>query len=357
MLHENIRFFVPLFTGRNIMIREAIQKLFDGLDLTEAESHEVANKIMDGTATPSQIAAFITALSLRGEKKENVVGFARTMREKAKKIHSPAGEIVLDTCGTGGDRVGTFNISTAAAFIASGAGVKVAKHGNRSVSSNCGSADVLKALGVNIEAPTQVSQKCLDELGIAFLFAPLYHGAMKYAIGPRREIGIRTIFNIVGPLSNPAGATHQLVGVFDNSLLRLFMEVLKELGSKRALAVRGDDGLDEITTTTTTHVAELQDNGEIKEYTLEPEDFGIAKSSLEDLLGSDPEANAKSLGTILNGEPGAKTDCALMNAGAAIYISGNAESIQDGIRRARESISSGMAMAKLDALRQITNET
>jgi anthranilate phosphoribosyltransferase len=338
------------------MIQEAIAKLIASADATlnEKEAIAVADEIMSGTATACQIASFITALRIRGETVPVIVGFVRTVRNKAVKIDAPSETVVLDTCGTGGDQAHTYNISTAAALIAAGAGIKVAKHGNRSVSSRCGSADVLAALGVNIEVPREVSQRCLDELGICFLFAPLYHQAMKYALQPRREIGIRTIFNIVGPLSNPAAATHQLIGVYEPRLTALFAEVLRELGTKRALVVHGNDNLDEITTTTSTQVAELREDGSLHTYTVKPEDFGFARATLADLKGKDVETNAAIIEAILSGEQGPRADIALLNAGAAIYVAGRAQTFREGITAARNAIQSGEAKRKLEGLRRIT---
>ncbi len=337
------------------MIQEAIAKLIADQALSEEQVIKVADEIMSGVATPCQIASFITALRIRGETVSTIVGFVKTLRNKAVKITTSSEMAILDTCGTGGDQAGTFNISTAAALIAAGAGVKVAKHGNRSVSSRCGSADVLTALGVNIEVPREVSQRCLDELGICFLFAPLYHKAMKYAVQPRREIGIRTIFNIIGPLSNPAAAAHQLIGVYERRLTTLFAEVLRELGTKRALVVHGYDHLDEITTTDSTLVTELKEDASIHTYTVKPEDLGFARAALADLKGEDVETNAAIIEAILRADQGPRTDIALLNAGAAIYIAGKAITIRKGITVARDAIGSGEAQKKLEGLRRITN--
>jgi len=337
------------------MIQEAIANLIADQALSEEQVIKVADEIMSGAATPCQIASFITALRIRGETVSTIGGFVKTLRNKAVKITTSSEMAVLDTCGTGGDQAGTFNISTAAALIAAGAGVKVAKHGNRSVSSRCGSADVLTALGVNIEVPREVSQRCLDELGICFLFAPLYHKAMKYAVQPRREIGIRTIFNIIGPLSNPAAAAHQLIGVYEPRLTTLFVEVLKELGTKHALVVHGHDQLDEITTTDSTLVTELKEDASIHTYTVKPEDFGFAQAALADLKGEDVDTNAAIIEAILRGEQGPRTDIALLNAGAAIYVAAKAITIREGIILARDAIQSGEAQRKLDGLRRITN--
>jgi anthranilate phosphoribosyltransferase len=277
------------------------------------------------------------------------------MREKAAHIQRPKG-IVFDTCGTGGDNIGTFNVSTTAAFIVAAAGIPVAKHGNRAMSSRCGSADVLTALGVRIDCPHAVAERCLAEIGICFLFAPAYHSAMKHAVQPRREIGHRTIFNLAGPLSNPAGASHQLIGVYDRSLCRMFAEVLRELGSERVLIVHGSDGLDEISTTEVTELTELR-NGDIYSWSATPSDFGIeTPADMADLLaGEDAEANAAIVTAILKGdETGPKAEIALVNAGAALYVAGKAESIPEGVKAARQMIASGAAYAKLEALCEMT---
>jgi len=337
------------------LTKTAIAALMAGKTPSGAETRAVAEEIMSGEATPAQIASFITALRMRGETAEQIAAFARVMREKAAPIKPPAGP-VLDTCGTGGDASGTFNVSTTAAFIAAGAGVTVAKHGNRGVSSGCGSADVLAALGVKVDAPVDVTERCLAEIGIGFLFAPVYHAAMKHAIGPRREIGIRTIFNMLGPLSNPARATHQLIGVYDGALTGLFCQVLRDLGSRRALVVHGSDGLDEITTAGATEVSELREDGSISTYALAPGDFDVPVANSKDLLGGAPEQNAADTIAILEGKPGPKADIALLNAAAAIYVAGRAESIGAGLAAARESARSGAAREKLEALRRATNE-
>ena len=295
------------------MIKEIISKVIVGDDLMADEAYEVMNEIMEGRATEAQIAAFITALRLKGETVDEITGFTRVMREKATRIEHQTPDVV-DTCGTGGDGTHTFNISTAAAIVAAAAGATVAKHGNRSVSSSCGSADVLKELGVNIELEKEKVEQCLDEVGIGFLFAPLLHKAMKYAIGPRREIGIRTVFNILGPLTNPAGAKAQLLGVYDAALTETMAAVLKNLGSKHVFVVHGDDGLDEISTTSSTKVSELKD-GTIKNYKIQPEDFDIPSADMESLRGGDPAANAQIIESIFDGAPGPQRDIVVLNAG------------------------------------------
>jgi anthranilate phosphoribosyltransferase len=334
-------------------IREAIEKLVSRIDLSEAETIEVMNQIMTGEASPLQIAAFLTALRMKGEKVEEITGAARVMREKAHRVNVGS-KTVLDTCGTGGDQKGTFNISTTTAFVLAGAGVNVAKHGNRSVSSQSGSADVLGALGVRVDAPKDRVETCIDKIGIGFLFAPLLHEAMKYAVQPRRDIGIRTIFNMLGPLTNPAMATHQLLGIYSGEMVGMIAQVLKNLGSARAMVVHGLEGLDEISLCGPTQVAELRD-GAVKEYAVEPEQFGLERCGLEELHGGNPEESARILRAILDGKKGATRDVVLLNGGAALYVSGRAASIQDGIGLAAESIDSGKARQKLAQLVDLTN--
>ena len=334
-------------------IKEAIAKLVDRVDLTEEEMVSVMNQIMSGEATPLQIAAFLTALRMKGEKVEEITGAARVMREKARRVKVKT-ERVLDTCGTGGDQKGTFNVSTTSAFVVAGAGVAVAKHGNRSVSSRSGSADVLAALGVKVDAPKEKVEECLEKIGIGFLFAPLLHEAMKYAVQPRREIGIRTIFNLLGPLTNPALATHQLVGIYDGALTTLVAQVLKNLGSVRALAVHGMEGMDEISLCGPTRVAELRD-GKVRDYTIAPEEVGLKRCRLEEVRGGTPEECAQIVRAVLHGDKGPKRDMVLFNSGAALYVSGAAESIAEGIPLAAQSIDSGKAQKKLEQLVELTN--
>ncbi|HAV43528.1 TPA: anthranilate phosphoribosyltransferase [bacterium] len=335
------------------MIREAISRVVLKEDLSEEEAVEVMDEIMAGQATPAQIASFITALRMKGETIKEITGLARVMRQKAVKIKTD-GRIIVDTCGTGGDGAYTFNISTAAAFVVAGAGIKVAKHGNRSVSSKCGSADVLMELGVNLEIPPEKIEGCLREIGIAFLFAPLLHEAMKYAIEPRREIGIRTVFNILGPLTNPADASCQVLGVYDAQLTEPLAKVLRNLGSHHALVVHGMDGLDEITLTQETQVSELVDN-EVKTYFLKPEDFGFTRCQSEDLRGGECGENARILLDVLEGKPGPCRDVVLLNAAAGLVVAG-AEDFNAGIELAEEAIESGLAKEKLESLRRYTTQ-
>ncbi len=336
------------------MIKEAIAKLVKGSDLSKAEIEISMEEIMTGQALPTQIASFLTAMRMKGETIDEITGAAAVMRKHATKIKTKH-PVVLDTCGTGGDESQTFNISTIAAFVVAGAGVPVAKHGNRCISSKCGSADLLKALGVNIEVEEDIVARCLDEIGIGFLFAPKLHKAMQYAIGPRREIGIRTIFNILGPLTNPAEATHQLLGVYDANLTRAIAEALGRLGSKHALVVHGDDGLDEVTTTTDTQVSELKD-GKVKDFKISPSDFGIKPAGPDDLKGGDCDYNAKIATDVLNGKQGPQYDIVILNAGCAIYASDKAQEIGEGINSAKESIASKAALRKLEQLKELTNK-
>ncbi|MCX7981613.1 MAG: anthranilate phosphoribosyltransferase [Syntrophales bacterium] len=336
------------------MIKEGIAKLVSGLDLREEEMMHIMEIIMEGEATPAQIGAFITALRMKGETVGEITGAARVMRRKATRIDARA-SVIVDTCGTGGDGKGTFNISTTCAFVVAAAGITVAKHGNRAVSSGCGSADLLEALGVNINAGPEVVEEAIVEEGIGFLFAPLLHGAMKHAIGPRREIGIRTIFNMLGPLTNPAGATNQLIGVYDGKLTEMFASVLKELGTKRAFIVHGLDGLDEATVTCETRVTELRD-GLITTFNLDPVDYFGQTYPPDSLIGGSAQENAEITQAILDGrEQGAKRDIVLLNAALAIVAAGKAKRIEEGISIARDSIDSGKARKKLERLIEITN--
>ena len=331
------------------MLKRFIAEVVEGKDLDEEEASRAMGHIMEGEALPTQIASFLTALRMKGETSKEIAGFARAMRAKAVRIRARAGECVVDTCGTGGDGCGTFNISTAVAIVAAGGGLTVAKHGNRSVSSNSGSADVLEALGVNITLPPEKSEACLQENGLAFCFAPSFHPAMKHALAPRKEIGIRTAFNLLGPVMNPAGATVHLLGIYREDLTRLVAEVLKSLGSKAAFVVHGADRCDELSITGKTTVCQLKD-GSITSYQVEPEDAGLKRSSLESIRGGSPEKNAGIVRQILKGEPGPPRDVVLLNGAAVFVASGKASNLKEGIEMAEESIDSGMAMKKLEAL-------
>jgi anthranilate phosphoribosyltransferase len=348
------------------MIKEAISKLVHRSDLTEAEAADAMSEIMSGEATESQIASFITALRMKGETVDEIAGCARIMRKFATPIHGKAivdidredigldRETILDTCGTGGDGTNTFNISTATALVVAACGLSVAKHGNRSVSSACGSADVLESLGVNVNVTPEKVEECLSKTGIGFLFAPLLHGAMKYAIGTRRQIGIRTVFNILGPLTNPASATAQVLGVYNKELTLMLAQVLKKLGTKKAWVVHGEDGLDEISISGMTHVAQLWD-GNVKTFTIAPEQFGLSRADMQEIKGGNASANAAIIRQILNGEKGPKRDIVVLNAAAGLYIGEKVKDIGEGIVRAQEAIDSGKAKEKLDSLISLTN--
>lgn len=335
-------------------IKKAIQKIVEGEDLTENQMYEVINSIMSGDVSAVLIGSFLTGLRMKGETVDEITGAVRVMREKVTFIDTgidmAGGGVVVDTCGTGGDGSSTFNVSTTSAFVVAGCGVTVAKHGNRAVSSSCGSADVLEAAGINLDLnPTQISD-CIRSCRIGFLFAPALHGAMKYAIGPRREIGIRTVFNILGPLTNPSGANVQVLGVFSEKLIVPLAEVLGKLGSRRALVVYGDGNLDELTVTGKTSIADYKD-GEVTTYQITPEQFDLPRASLADLKGgSDAATSAEMMKTILSGERGARRDMVLLNAGAALMAAGEATDISAGIALAADCIDSGKASQTLESL-------
>jgi anthranilate phosphoribosyltransferase len=333
-------------------IKETISRLIDRQDLSYEEAGQVMSAIMDGSTTQSQIGAFLTALRMKGETPEEIAAFASVMRRHAVTVAPVTEKTLVDTCGTGGDGTHTFNISTASALVAAGAGIPVVKHGNRSVSSTCGSADVLSALGVNLAVDPAYLASIVEQVGIAFFFAPTHHPAMRHIMPVRQELGCRTIFNILGPLANPAGAQAQVLGVYNPDLTRPMAEVLRILGLSRAMVVHGN-GLDEITTTGDTCVCELN-NGTITTYTLNPAMFGISPASLSDLRGGDAPQNARIIREILAGERGAGRDIVLLNAGAAIYTGGQAQDLDKGIGRAASSIDSGNAGARLDALIEAT---
>jgi len=336
------------------MILKAIEILSQRWDLTPVQMREAMEEIMTGKAETSQIVSFLTGLSKKGETIEELTAAVLVMRRHATKINTKH-KVILDTCGTGGDKLGTFNISTAVAFVASASGIAVAKHGNRSVSSRCGSADILEALGINIHMGKEKLEKCLDEIGIAFLFAQDLHPAMKYAMPARKQIGSKTMFNILGPLSNPAAATHQLVGVYDERWTELLAKVLCNLGSVHAMVVHGKDGLDEITITAKTKVSEACE-GKIRTYEISPEDFGFKRARLEDLSGGDALTNAMILSDILNGKEGPKRDIVLLNAAAAIYVADKAKSIKEAIAIAADSIDSKRALEKLNLLKEYSHQ-
>ena len=334
-------------------MQKAIAKAIDGDDLRRDEMVDVMNQIMSGAATDAQIGAFLIALRLKGESVDEIAGAVAVMREKATPIATKH-DVIVDTCGTGGDHSGTFNISTTAAFVAAGAGLCVAKHGNRAATSQSGSADVLMALGVNIEASPETVSQCLDEVGIGFLFAPALHGAMKYAIGPRREIGVRTIFNALGPLTNPAGARRQVIGVYSAALTETLAGVLATLGAERAYVVHGADGLDEMTLTGPTKVSELKD-GSVSTYRVSPGEVGLGQARADALKGGDADSNAAITLSVLKGAEGPARDIVLLNAAAAIVAGGKASDLREGVQVAAEAIDSGRAMAKLEALIEASN--
>ncbi|WP_457555645.1 anthranilate phosphoribosyltransferase [Candidatus Pyrohabitans sp.] len=339
------------------MMKEFISKVVEGKNLSGEEAEQAMKLIMSGQATPAQIAGFLTALRMKGETIDEIAAFARVMREFAVRISPRVQGRLVDTCGTGGDRVKTFNISTIAAFVVAGAGVAIAKHGNRSVTSKAGSADLLEALGVNLELPPERVESIIESTGIGFMFAPLFHGAMKHAIGPRREIGIRTVFNVLGPLTNPANAQAQVLGVFDAALVEPLARVLARLGVEHALVVHGLEGMDEISTCGETLVAELK-GGEVETYRIAPEDFGIERASPEELAGRDAQGNAEIARALLQAEEeGARRDIVVLNAAAGIYVAGRAKSIDSAIGMAERSIDSGRAHEKLLALIEASRQS
>ena len=335
------------------MLKDAIKKLTERKDLTAEQARAAMDEIMSGEAPPAQIAAFLIAMRMKGETVDEITGCARVMRDKVSRLN-PKRRPLVDTCGTGGDGANTFNISTTAAFVVAGAGVAVAKHGNRGVSSACGSADVLKQLGVKIDADPSAVERCIDEVGIGFMFAPLYHCAMKHAIGPRREVGVRTIFNILGPLANPAFAEAQIVGVYDGSLVEPLANVLMNLGARHAFVVSGSDGLDEVTTTSTSIIAEATESGvSVSEF--DPAKLGIGRARLEALVGGDAATNADITETILGGEKGPRRDIVVLNAAFALAAADHVEGVSEGIEAASRSIDAGAAMEKLERLREVSS--
>ena len=341
------------------MILEALSRLVEGQDLSRDEAARVMEVLMSGQATDAQIASFLTAMRIKGETVEELCGFAAVMREKAAAVptqYSGAGAIsrpgqlmLVDTCGTGGDAQGTFNISTAAAFVVAGAGIPVAKHGNRSVSGLCGSADVIEALGIPLDLPPERVGRCIDEVGIGFLFAPLLHPAMKHVAAARRQMRIRTLFNLLGPLTNPAKAMAQVIGVYDGALTEVMAGVLNQLGCHRAFVVHGMDGLDEISTISESKISEVRE-GEVRTHVVQPEDFGIPRATLADLKGGDASTHAEIIRQILQGGKGPQRDVVVLNAGAAIAAGGGAHDIQEGIGAAVRSIESGTAWEKLEKM-------
>jgi anthranilate phosphoribosyltransferase len=332
-----------------ISIQAAIEKLVERKDLTEDEAEGTMKCIMRGEATPAQIGSFLTALRAKGESVEEITSFARVMREFAARINPRVDGILVDTCGTGGDRIKTFNISTAAAFVTAGAGIPIAKHGNRSVTSKAGSADVLEALDVKIDLAPPDVKRCIEKIGFGFMFAPVFHGAMKYATPVRREICIRTVFNILGPLTNPANAQAQVLGVYDVDLTEVLANVLIGLGVERAMVVHGLDGLDEISNTGGTQISEAKD-GRVSNYKVEPEDFGFKRAKSDDIRGYDKEGNAALMIKILKGDEGPCRDIVLMNSAAGVIVGGKASDFKEGVEVAKEAIDSGKAYEKLERL-------
>lgn len=335
------------------MIKSILKILVKRENLQEEEARRVMGEIMEGKATPAQIASFLTALRMKGETVAEITGFARAMLEKVDAFSIKI-DTLVDTCGTGGDSLNTFNISTAVALVVAGAGLSVAKHGNRALSSKCGSADVLEALGVEITIPKKKVKECLEKIGIGFLFAPCCHPAMKYALAPRQEMGMRTVFNILGPLINPLGANVRLMGVHSSSLTEPLARVLKNLGVESAFVVWGEDGLDEISINARTRITGLKE-GKIETYYIKPEDFAMARASLQEIRGGDREENARIIKDILGGEKGAKRDVVLINAAACLVAAGRAKSFKEGIEIAKDSIDSGKADGKLESLVEFTN--
>jgi anthranilate phosphoribosyltransferase len=337
------------------MIKEAIGTLVSGKSLTKSEAASVMEEIMDGKTSPAQLGAFVTALRIKGETADEIAGLAGVMRDKA--IHVTAIGPVLDVVGTGGDGQNTFNISTAAAFVAAGAGIKVAKHGNRAASSQCGSADVLEKLGVKIDLKAEQVQRCINEVGIGFMFAPAFHPAMKFAAGPRREIGIRTVFNILGPLTNPAHAEYQVIGVPGKELAEKIVQAAMLLGTKHTLVVHGLNGMDELSISGNSLIWEVK-NGELiySQKTVSPEDFGIIRAPIRSIRGNTPEENAISMQRIFSGEKGAKREITILNAAAALVAGDKVETLQEGVRLSQDIIDSGKALDKLNRLVEITQK-
>ena len=335
------------------MITEVIAQLVEGIDLGENEARDVMNEIMTGQSTPVQIAAFLTALRMKGETLDELVGFARVMREQATPLWEGEPPDTLDTAGTGGDQSGTFNISTAAAFVAAGAGARVAKHGNRSVSSRSGSADVMEALGVDIQMPVEKLRKALEEIGIGFLFAQAFHRSMKYVMPVRSEIKVRTVFNILGPLANPASARFQVIGVNSPNILELMANAANRLGVTHAFVVHGTDGVDEISVAAPTRIVECHD-GKLSSFILRPEDLGVVPSSLDSIQGGDAKTNADIVRKVLEGVKGPHRDAVLLNAAAAITAAGLAKDLKTGFEVGSDAIDSGNALRKLEALRALS---
>ena len=336
-------------------INEAIKAVISRQNLNESEMHDVMNSIMTGQTTDAQIGAFLVGLSMKGETIEEITASAKVMRDLAKSVKLSSDEYLVDTCGTGGDGLGLFNISTASAFVVAAAGGKVAKHGNRSISSKSGSADVLEAAGINLSLNPELISQCIEEIGVGFMFAPAHHSAMKHAIGPRKELAIRTIFNVLGPLTNPAKAPNQIMGVFDKNLVEPIANVLKGLNSRHVMVVHSEDGLDEFSIANKTYVAELKDN-KISTYTVHPHDFGLEEGSLDSIQAENAEQSLALIHEAFSGKQGVARDIIALNAGAAIYVSGLVNSLEEGITKANQILLDGSAQDKLDAYIHASNK-
>ena len=329
-------------------ISEAIKAVISKQNLNESEMHDVMNSIMTGQTTDAQIGAFLVGLSMKGETIEEITASAKVMRALATSVELSSNDYLVDTCGTGGDGLGLFNISTASAFVVAAAGGKVAKHGNRSISSKSGSADVLEAAGINLNISPELISQCIEEIGLGFMFAPAHHSAMKHAIGPRKELAVRTIFNVLGPLTNPAKAPNQIMGVYDKSLVEPIANVLKGLNSRHVMVVHSEDGLDEFSIANTTYVAELKDNN-ISTYTVHPRDFGLEEGNLDSIKAENAEQSLALINEAFSGKKGVARDIIALNAGAAIYVSGLVNSFDEGITKANQILSDGSAQDKIDA--------
>ena len=336
-------------------INEAIKAVISRQNLNEGEMHDVMSSIMTGQTTDAQIGAFLVGLSMKGETIEEITASAKVMRALATSVKLSSDEFLVDTCGTGGDGLGLFNISTASAFVVAAAGGKVAKHGNRSISSKSGSADVLEAAGINLSLNPELISQCIEEIGVGFMFAPAHHSAMKHAIGPRKELAIRTIFNVLGPLTNPAKAPNQIMGVFDKNLVEPIANVLKGLNSRHVMVVHSEDGLDEFSIANKTYVAELKDN-KISTYTVHPHDFGLEEGSLDSIQAENAEQSLALIHEAFSGKKGEARDIIALNAGAAIYVSGLVNSLEEGITKANQTLSDGSAQDKLDAYIHASNK-
>lgn len=335
-------------------MQEAIRAVTESRDLGPGEMSDVMQLIMTGKATPAQIGGFLIGLRMKGETVDEIAAAARVMRELATRV-DVTGPHLVDTCGTGGDAASTFNISTASAMVVAAAGGKVAKHGNRSISSKSGSADVLEAAGVNLELTPEQVARCVNEIGVGFMFAPKHHGAMKHAIGPRKEMGVRTVFNVLGPLTNPAGAPNQVLGVFSDDLVKPLAKVLQKLGSEHVLVVHAEDGMDEISIAAATHVVELK-NGEVRDYFITPEQFGFERADISGLAVDSAEQSLATIRGVFDNQHGPARDIVVLNAGAAIYVAGLSEGLAQGIKIAQDVIADGSANAKLNALVELSNQ-